>query len=178
MSRTVVKGCMSVVLGVLLSGCGLTQTVSQGTTSTAKALFHPPLTTLQLDLGGPMGVNTGGHDMSTLAVPTLVRVYQLRGDSAVETAGYDKFVAPDNRVLGADLLAEHVVLVKPGLGAQLNVPLVAGTQFVVLVALFRQPDTRLNTWRLTLRRDQLARDHARVIELSGNALVLRPRAKE
>jgi type VI secretion system protein VasD len=51
-------------------------------------------------------------------------------------------------------------------------------QFVTLVALFRDPDTRQNSWRLTLTRDDLDPDHARVIELGDNRLILRPLTKD
>ena len=51
-------------------------------------------------------------------------------------------------------------------------------QFVTVVALFRSPDTRLHTWRLTLDRDELDPQRARVIELGNNRLTLQPLAQE
>ncbi len=51
-------------------------------------------------------------------------------------------------------------------------------EFVTVVALFRTPDTQLNTWRLTLRRNDLDPDQPRVIELGDNRLTLRPLVKE
>lgn len=51
-------------------------------------------------------------------------------------------------------------------------------RFVSVIALFRQPDTQTNTWRLTMNRDELDPDQARVIELGDNRLTLRPLAKE
>jgi type VI secretion system protein VasD len=169
---------MMAVCGALLSGCGLTQTVSDGTTSTARAIFYKQVKTVHLDFSGRAALNTGGSDMSALSVPTLVRVYQLRDRKAVEKATYDSIEDDSEHLLSADLLDEHALVVKPGEGAQLNVPLDKAAQFVTVVALFREPDTRLNTWRLTLSRDQLDPDQARVVELGGNRLTLRPRAKE
>ncbi|WP_277964462.1 type VI secretion system lipoprotein TssJ [Pseudomonas sp. RIT-To-2] len=178
MSRTVFKAMMTAALSIMLSGCGVTQAVSDGTASTARAIFHKQVDTLHLDFSGREALNTVGPDMSALSVTTLVRVYQLRDAKAFEKASYDRIVANSESLLGPDLLNEHAVVVKPAQGAVLNVPLAKEAKFVMLVALFRQPDTQLNTWRLTLRRDQLDPDHARRLELVGNRLTLQPLAKE
>jgi type VI secretion system protein VasD len=44
--------------------------------------------------------------------------------------------------------------------------------------LFRHPDVQRNTWRLTLNRDDLDPDRARVIELGDNQLTLRALARD
>lgn len=113
-----------------------------------------------------------------MSVPTLVRVYQLRDSKAVEKATYDGLLGDDDQLLAGALLDKRSVVVKPEEGAQLNVPMDKDAQFVTLVALFRSPDTQLNTWRLTLTRDDLDPDRARVIELGDNRLTLRPLAKD
>jgi type VI secretion system protein VasD len=83
-----------------------------------------------------------------------------------------------DNLLRADLLDQRAVVVKPGEGAQLDVPLNKDAQFVTVVALFRTPDTQMNTWRLTLTRDDLDPDRARVIELGKNRLTLQSLAEE
>lgn len=178
MSRTLCKSLMAAALAALLGGCGLTRTVTDTTQSTAQAIFSKQLKTLHLDFSGRAAKNTDMTDMSALSVPTLVRVYQLRNSKAVEQATYDSLLSNDDSLLSADLLDQRAVVVKPGEGAQLNVPMDKNAQFVAVVALFRTPDTRMNTWRLTLTRDDLDPDRARVIELGDNRLTLRPLAKE
>ncbi|VVN65814.1 type VI secretion system lipoprotein TssJ [Pseudomonas fluorescens] len=178
MSHTFFKALMLAASGALLGGCGLTQTVTDGTTSTAGAIFYKQVKTLHLDFSGRAAMNTDAADMSALSVPTLVRVYQLRDSKALEKATYDSVLSNGDNVLRADLLDERALVVKPGEGAQLNVPMDRGAQFVAVVALFREPDTRMNTWRLTLARDDLEPDRARVIELGDDRLTLRPLAKE
>lgn len=178
MSRTVFNAMMIAAFSVLLGGCGVTQAVSDGTASTARGLFQKRVDTLRLDFDGRAALNTAGADMGALSVTTLVRVYQLRDARAVEHASYDRIIVDSGTLLGADLLNEHAVVVKPGQGAVLSVPLAKETRFVTVVALFRQPDTQLNTWRLTLRRDQLDADQPRRLELAGNRLTLQPMAKE
>ncbi|MCP1446052.1 type VI secretion system protein VasD [Pseudomonas sp. GGS8] len=178
MSHTVYKSLMAAALVALLGGCGLTQTVTDATTSTARAIFYKQVKTLHLDFSGRVAMNTNTTDMSALSVPTLVRVYQLRDSKALEQATYERLVSDDDSVLSADLLDKRAVVVKPGEGAQLNVPMDKDAQFVAVAALFRSPDTQINTWRLTLMRDDLDPDQARVIELGDNRLTLRPLAKE
>ena len=168
----------SLVMFAALGGCGLAQTVADGTASTAKAIFYKQVKTLHLDFSARTALNTAASDMSALSVPTLVRVYQLRDSKAVEQATYDGLLGDDNQLLASALLDKRSVVVKPEEGAQLNVPMDKDAQFVTVVALFRSPDTQLNTWRLTLTRDDLDPDRARVIELGDNRLTLRPLAKD
>ncbi len=134
--------------------------------------------TLHLDFSSRTAVNNTAVDMNDLSVPTLVRVYQLRDGKTLEKATYDTLVDDDDNLLRSDLLDTRAVVVKPGEGAQLSVPMDKDARFVSVVALFRQPDIETNTWRLTLNRDELDPDQARVIELGDNRLTLRPSAKE
>lgn len=169
---------MLAALVSLLGGCGLTQTVADFTTSTARAIFYKQVKTLHLDFTGRAALNTDTADMSAISVPTLVRVYQLRDAKALEKASYDGVLSDDVHLLNAELLDKQTVVVKPGEGAQLNVPLHKDAHFVAVVALFREPDMQSNTWRLMLTRDELDPDRARVIELGDNQLTLRPLAED
>jgi type VI secretion system protein VasD len=161
-----------------LGGCGLAQTVADGTTSTAKAIFYKQVKTLHLDFSARTALNTDTQNMNDLSVATLVRVYQLRDSKALEQASYDALLADDDHLLVGALLDKRAVVVRPEEGAQLNVPLDKDAQFVTVVALFRSPDTQLHTWRLTLTRDDLDPDRARLIEVGGNRLTLRALAKD
>ncbi|KPW31685.1 hypothetical protein ALO59_02095 [Pseudomonas amygdali pv. mellea] len=174
MSRTVFNLLKVAVLGALLGGCGLTQTMSDATTSTAKAIFYKQVKTLHLDFTGRAAMNTDLMDMSALSVPTVVRVYQLRDNKIVDKATYDSLLSDADNLLRADLLDQRALVVRPAEGAQLDMPLNKEAQFVIVVALFRTPDTQLNTWRLTLTRDDLDPERARVIELGSNRLTLQP----
>jgi type VI secretion system protein VasD len=102
----------------------------------------------------------------------------LRDEKAVERASYDKLVSSDESVLIGDLLDKQSVVVNPEQGMRLDVPMHQDTRFVAVVAMFRTPDTHMNTWRLTLTRDELDPDAPRVIELMDSQLTLRPLAKD
>jgi len=178
MSRTVFNLLTVAALGAVLGGCGLTQKVSNSTASMTKAVFYKQVKNLHLDFSSRSSMNLDESDMTVLSVPTLVRVYQLRDNKAMERADYDKLVSNDDNVLIGDVLDKRAVVVRPEEGAQLNVPMIEDAQFVSVVALFREPDTKVNAWRLTLSRDDLDPDQARVIELGDNRLTLRPLKKD
>ncbi|HEY0289388.1 MAG TPA: type VI secretion system lipoprotein TssJ [Pseudomonas sp.] len=178
MSPTVFNPLMLAALTVLLGGCGLTQTVADSTTSVAKAVFYKQINTLHLDVSSRVAMNTDEVDMNALSVPTLVRVYQLRDSRAIERASYDSLLNNDDSKLNSDLLDMRALLVKPGEGVQLSVPMDKDARFVAVVGLFRQPDIQADTWRLTLTRDDLDPDRARLIELGDNRLTLRTLVKE
>ncbi|SDX45967.1 type VI secretion system protein VasD [Pseudomonas syringae] len=178
MSHTVFNLFKVAGLGALLGGCGLTQTLSDATTSTTKAIFYKNVQTLHLDFTGRAAMNTDVTDMGNLSVPTVVRVYQLRDTKIADKATYESLLSDADNLLRADLLDQRALVIRPAEGAQLDVPLNKDTKFVTVVALFRHPDTQLNTWRLTLTRDDLDPDRARVIELGNSRLTLHPLGKE
>ncbi|WP_044875396.1 type VI secretion system lipoprotein TssJ [Pseudomonas sp. LFM046] len=178
MSRTVFKLLLLAMLGTLVGGCGLYQSVEDTSASIARSIFYKQVMTLHLDFSGRAAINTDSQDMSALAVPTLVRVYQLRDGKAFGKASYDRLLSDSNTLLGADLLDERAVVVRPGEGAQLSVPMDQAAQVVVVMALFRQPDRAKDSWRLVLARDDLDPDRPRVVELADNRLTLRPMPRE
>ncbi|BAN45907.1 type VI secretion system lipoprotein TssJ [Metapseudomonas resinovorans] len=178
MSRTVFKFLSLAMLVALVGGCGLYQSATESSASVARSIFYKEVRTLHLDFSGRAAMNTDRHDMSGLSVPTLVRIYALRDGKAFEGASYDSLLDDSRAALGEALLDERTVVIRPDEGAVLSVPLDEAAQVVAVVALFRQPDTTGNSWRLTLTRADLDPDRARVIELADNNLVLRPPAKE
>jgi type VI secretion system protein VasD len=178
MSRIAFKALTPIAFVTLLGGCGLVQTVTDATTATTQAIFHKQVKTLHLDLSARTAMNIDASDMRALSVPTLVRIYQLRDDKLLRKATYDQILSDSDNVLGADLLAEHPQVVKPGEGVQLDVPLNKDARFVAVVALFREPDNSADNWRLMLTREELEPDRPRVVELGDNRLTLRAPAKD
>lgn len=163
-----------VLSALLLAGCGLTQSVADGTVSVTKSIFYKQIKTLHLDFNAREALNTDANDMSALSVPTMVRVYQLRDSKAFEQLDYQSLLVDGDTSLKADLLSSREVVVKPGTGALLNMPMEKEAKFVAVVGLFRMPDTQKNSWRLVIDREDLLPDDPRVIELGNNALSLKP----
>lgn len=179
MSRIGSKTPLAVMaLACMLGGCGLTQRAVDGSSTLAQGIFYKQVKVLHLDLNARAALNTNSVDMSGLSVSTLVRVYQLKERKALDLADYQGMLNEGDSVLGADLLDSQRLVVKPDEGAQLNVPLFPDAQYVAVVALFRSPDMRKDTWRLVLAREDLEPDQPRVIELGDNALNLVPLPKK
>ncbi|MHC6225428.1 type VI secretion system lipoprotein TssJ [Pseudomonas sp. X10] len=174
MSRTFPKQVLVTAFALLLTGCGLTQRLSDGASSAAKSLFYKQVTELRLDFKGRATMNTSSRDMSDLSLPVLLRVYQLRERQTLEQLGYEQLLEESERLLADDLLHQRSVLLRPGEGARLSAPLEEKARYVAVVALLREPDIQRDSWRLVLDRDELDPDQARVIELAGNQLTLQP----
>ncbi|MGA5656482.1 type VI secretion system lipoprotein TssJ [Rahnella contaminans] len=168
--QRLIRGTALLLLTLLISSCGLTQRVSKGASAVANAVFYRKIDTLHLKLTSRAALNSneGGE-----ALPTVVRVYQLKDRKTFDTASYTALLKQDNTVLAADLLNRQVVQVMPDAEATVAVPLHADAQFVAVVALFMSPDFANNTWRLVLERHDLDDSKDRIVELNDNRLQLR-----
>lgn len=174
MLRTISRGLMAVVVPGVLSGCGVMQQVSDGTSSVMHSIFCKQVKQLHLDLNARAALNTKAAEMSALSVPTLVRIYQLRDRESVDRATYQQLLSESRATLGADLVNELQVVVRPGEGEQLSAPLAEDARYVAVIGLFRSPDAEQGTWRLVIERDELDPDLPRRIELGENVLQLKP----
>ncbi|AIN19255.1 type VI secretion lipofamily protein [Yersinia rochesterensis] len=155
----------------LLVGCGLTQTVKDGTVSMTKSIFYKQIKTLHLDFSPRAAINADG-EQTPLA--TMVWVYQLKDRKNVDSADYQTLLRKADTVLKDDVLASKSVLVMPKGNVTLDMPMDENTQFVAVVGLFNRPDMKDNTWRLVLSRDELDPDKPRTIELGNRGFILVP----
>lgn len=163
---------LALLLTTLLTGCGLTQRVTDSTVSATKSIFYKQVKTLHLDLRAREGVNNNANGA---ALATVVRVYELKDRKAFDSTDYPSLFADDSQAIKADLLAEKDVRLRPGESVTLDMPMDDGAQFVAVGGMFMAPDLADNTWRLTLTRDDLDPDAPRIIEVSHNSLTLQPR---
>ncbi|BBO63724.1 Uncharacterized protein conserved in bacteria [Serratia marcescens] len=157
-----------------LVGCGVTQSVTDGTKSAFSALFYKKIKVLHLDFTAREALNTDARESNSLSEPVVVRVYQLKDRKTFDKTVYQQLLQDDGIILKADLLASRDVVLKPGGDINLNMPMEEEAQFVALVGLFRHPDMDKNTWKLTMGREELDPDKARVIEAGNNHLTLLP----
>lgn len=162
---------------VLLGGCGLQQRVSDGTASAFDAIFYKQIRTLHLDFTASESLNSDSREHHPLSQPVMVRVFQLRERKAFDGAVYQQLAGDAAEVLKSELLADRDLVLTPGGGVSLNMPMEKEAKFVAVVALFQQPDMAKNSWRLVLERNDLDPDKARVIELSSHSLRLIEEAK-
>lgn len=157
------------VLAFVLTGCGLTQSVSDGTKSVANAIFYKRVKTLRLDLQARGALNP---DEDGMPLATDVWIYQLKDRQAFDKADYKALQSDAHSVLGADILAEKDIYLRPGSTLSVDMPLDEKAEFVAVVAQFRNPDARRNDWRTVLTRDELDPDKARTLVLEDDAIAL------
>lgn len=162
---------LTLVACALLTGCGLTQTVTDGTVSLTKSIFYKKIKTLHLDFTPRAAANADG---AQTPLATMVRVYQLKDRKAVDAADYQTLLRNADTVLKDDVLATKELLVMPNGSVTLNVPMDEDAQFVAVIGLFNRPDMQDNRWRLVLTRDDLDPDKPRTIELGEGWLSLAP----
>lgn len=168
------RGILLPLITLSLAGCGLTQTVTDGTVAMTKSIFYKQIKILHLDFTTREALNTDDRENNSLSEPVLVRVYQLRERTVFDKSVYQQLVKDGETTLQADLLASRDLVVKPGGDATLDMPMEKDAKFVAVVALFRHPDMEKNSWKLVLDREELDPDKPRVIELNQQILRLLP----
>lgn len=171
---TLIKRFFLIILVLMLTGCGLTQKVSDGTSLVVKSLFYKQVKILRLDITARGALNTDTRENTSLSEPVMVRVYQLRDRKSFDQTVYQQLVQEGDDLHGADLLASRSLVVKPGTDVSLNMPLDESARFVAVVGLFRAPDMTKNDWKLILAREDLDPDRPRIIEAENNRLTLQP----
>lgn len=159
-----------VFCSALLSACGITQSVSDGTAAMAEAVFYKKVKVLHLDLSAREAANT---DATGTSLSTMVRVYQLRDKKAFTAADYVTLLATDSHVLDADLLMQNDIYMRPGESYSLSVPLEKEAQFIAVTAMFLDPDLTRDSWRVVLAKSELDPDLPRSLTLLNQQLLLR-----
>lgn len=162
---------LTLAMTVALSGCGLTQKVSDGTVAVTKSIFYKQVKTLHLDIQARDGVN---NNASGAALATVVRIYQLKDRKTFDGTDYPSLFAEDSQAIKADLVAEKDIRIRPGAAVSIDVPLDEKAQYVAVAGMFLAPDITNDTWRLVLSRDDLDPDKTRQIELNNQGMTLLP----
>ncbi|WP_449550113.1 type VI secretion system lipoprotein TssJ [Lelliottia amnigena] len=162
------------LLALSLTGCGVTQGISDGTKSAYNAIFHKKIKVLHLDFTAREALNTDARESNSLSESVVVRVYQLKDRKTFDKTVYQQLLKDGDTLLKADLLASRDVVVKPGGDANLNMPMEEDAQFVAVVGLFRHPDMVNNTWKQVIERDDLDPDKPCILEAGNNHLTQQP----
>lgn len=161
---------ISALLASLLCGCGLTQSVSDGTKSVAKSVFYKKVKTVHLEFRARAALNPDDDEM---ALATRVQVFELKDRQAFDKADYSTLVSDAENTLSSDLVAKKIIQVRPQQTVRFTMPLDEQAQYVAIVAQYRTPDIRKNDWRLVLNRDDLDPDDVRIVEMQSSSLQLK-----
>ncbi|UKY37657.1 type VI secretion system lipoprotein TssJ [Pantoea dispersa] len=162
------------LLAFSLTGCGVTQGITDGTKSAFNAVFYKKIKVLHLDFTAREALNTDSRESNSLSEPVVIRVWQLKDRKAFDKTVYQQLLRDGDTILKADLLATRDVVVKPGGDANLDMPMEEDAQFVAVAGLFRHPDRVNNTWKLVIGREDLDPDKPRILEAGNNHLTLQP----
>lgn len=158
-----------------IAGCGLTQTISDGTVSLTKSIFYKQIKVLHLDFTAREALNTDDNGAS---LSVIVRVFQLTSDEAFNNSDYLSLFNQNNDVLKSSLVAQKDLRIRPGESIALDEPMKEEAEFVAIVAMFHTPDETKNNWRIVIPRKELSPDDARKIILAENTLTLQPLDKK
>ncbi len=115
------------VVAVFLSACG---------SST------PDPTTVAMTITATSSINPNSVSEPS---PVVLRIYQLKSDSAFNGAEFSEIFYNDRKVLGGDLLGQKEYNVKPGDNLTYDDTVSPETRYIAIVAGFR--DIENATWR-------------------------------
>ncbi|MFK8257999.1 type VI secretion system lipoprotein TssJ [Erwinia sp. AnSW2-5] len=162
------------LLTLSLTGCGLTQSVSDGTRSAVSSIFYKKIKVLHLDFTAREALNTDTRENHAIPQSVVIRVYQLKDRKVFDKLVYQQVASDADTLLGDDLLASRDVVLSPGGAVNLNMPMEENAAFVAVVGLFRQPDLTKDNWRQVLEREALDQNKPRLLEAGDNSLALQP----
>ncbi|WP_374992367.1 type VI secretion system lipoprotein TssJ [Paraburkholderia sp. SARCC-3016] len=151
-----------------VAACGLGQAVTDSTVGAAKWAFTTQIKTMNLDLVSRSSLNRNGAGQS---LSTVVRIYQLRTPQAFEQLDYMQLQTNDLEALRPDLLATRDVVLRPDASASVTEPMNSGTEYVGVVAFFRDAG-KDSTWKLVVPKKQWKQTDPVKIEVRDNALQL------
>ncbi|MGF6595425.1 type VI secretion system protein VasD [Paraburkholderia sp. GAS448] len=152
---------------LLLSACGAWQTVSDSTSSAYHAVFFKQVKVLKVDLTARASVNP---DEAMRSTSVAVRVYQLKDRKLFDKASYDDLLKNDKTLLAQDLQASTATVVNPGASASVSQPMQPDTEYVGIVAFYRDPDSN-GAWRRVVPNKELSADAPLKLELVDRELV-------
>ncbi|HEY2023168.1 type VI secretion system lipoprotein TssJ [Paraburkholderia sp.] len=157
----------SVASVMLLSACGAWQTVSDSSSNAYRAVFFRQIKVLDVDLSARDALNPDGAGRAT---SVAVRVYQLKDRKMFDHASYEDLLKNDRTVLAQDLQASMASVLNPGASASLSQPMQADTEYVAVVAFYRNPGSG-DGWKYVIEKKKLDADKPLKIALVDQLLV-------
>jgi type VI secretion system protein VasD len=165
MMRTLRIGAAALAT-LTVAGCGAGQAVKDNTVDAAKWVFTSRVKTLNLDLVSRSSLNANGVGQS---LSTVVRIYQLKTMQTFAQLDYAQLRTNDREALKADLLASKDVVLRPDASASVSEPMNRATEYVGVVAFFRDAG-RESTWKLVVPKRQWKKTDPVQIEVRDSAL--------
>ncbi|MGF6959521.1 type VI secretion system lipoprotein TssJ [Paraburkholderia youngii] len=162
------RSTVSTVAAVaLLSACGAWQSMSDASSSAYHAVFFKRIKVLDVDLSAREALNP---DDAGRATSVAVRMYQLKDRKVFDGASYEDLLKNDRTLLAQDLQASMASVLNPGASASLSQPMQADTNYVAIVAFYRNPGNG-DGWKYVIEKKKLDADKPLKISLMDQFLV-------
>ena len=152
---------LTLASALMLSACGAWQTVSDASSSAWHAVFFKQVKVLNVDLSARDALNADDAGRPT---SVAVRVYQLKDRALFDKTTYGDLLKNDRTVLAQDLQDSMAAVLNPGASASLSQPMRADTQYVAVVALYRNPGAGTG-WKYVIEKKKLDADKPLKIRL-------------
>lgn len=146
------KTLLASLLIISLMGCGIAQSVSETAVEITDSVFKWNVRTLHLDLKARAELNTDDDGRSS---PVVIRIYQLKDADNFNAASYQELVDNDSEILQESLIESKEVVLKPDTSISIDTPFDKKADVVGVIALFKEPNLKDNSWRLVLERGDL-----------------------
>ncbi|EKT56020.1 type VI secretion system lipoprotein TssJ [Providencia burhodogranariea] len=163
------------IAALSLTGCGLTQTIGDGTSNIAKSIFYKQIKVVHLDFVAREALNTDDNGTS---LSTIIRVYQLKTADNFNDSDYPSLFAKDSEVLKSTLVAQKDIRIRPGEAISFDIPMEDGAEYVAIAVMFNNPDLITDNWRVVIPKKYLLPDDPRRLVLSENTMTLTPLEKK
>ncbi|KUY84494.1 type VI secretion system lipoprotein TssJ [Burkholderia sp. RF4-BP95] len=152
---------------LLLSACGVWQTVSDASSSAYRTVFFKQVKVLNIDLSAREALNPDDAGRPT---SVAVRVYQLKDRKMFDGASYNDLLKNDRTMLVQDLQANMATVLNPGAAASLSQPMQVETKYVAIVAFYRNPGSG-DDWKVVIEKKKLDADKPLKLELVDQLLL-------
>lgn len=101
--KRIIQRTLPLMFAALVAGCGLTQSVTDGTKDVAKAVFYKKVKTVHLEFRARAELNPDEDGMS---LATRVQVLTLKDRQAFDKADYNTLISDAEHALSTDLVAK------------------------------------------------------------------------
>jgi type VI secretion system protein VasD len=159
----------AVAASLILSACGAWQGVSDTSVGAYQAVFHKQVKVLNVDLNARASLNP---DEGNRPVSVAVRVYQLKDRKSFDGASYNDLLKNERAILSTDLQDTTGAVVNPGSAVSLSQPVRPDTEYIAIVAFFRNPKDD-SDWRRVVPKKSLSATDPLKFDLVNQELMSR-----
>ncbi|MGF6965135.1 type VI secretion system protein VasD [Paraburkholderia sp. WC7.3g] len=166
MRMKIMRSAPGVLLALAVSGCGMWQSVKDGTVAATQAVFETKVKQMNLVVTARSALN---RDARGASLPVVLRIYQLKDDKPFATASYAQLLE-GNEALKATTLWSRDVTLGPGQTMKISEPIGDAANYVGVAAFFL--DTANTEWSVLVPKSQWKKTEPVKLRLTDNRLEL------